>query len=156
MKIMEKDSQYYIDKGYINIDDNAEFRTIANAASCFGKNYKGLQRSYFRHPKELNKRLWFPKLYENREWNNQISEDELEITSKSKFSERNQQEIDKIDADKEYIVIVFAREKSHSGNFMYHFKGEYQLDHSTTNYENGHVWKRIETRVKTYPNQGVL
>jgi len=149
---MERDSQFYIDKGYIDTDDNAEFRIIADAASCFGKSYKGLQRSYFRHPKESDKRLWFPKLYENCEWNNQISDDEAIITSKSRFAERNGQEIDKTDANEEYIVVVFAREKSRSGNFTYRFKGVYQFDHKTTNYENGQVWRRIETCVKTYPH----
>ena len=149
---MERDAQYYIDRGYIDVNDGAEFRTIAAAASCFGKKYRGLQRSYFRHPKEPNKRLWFPKFYENDEWSNRISADKAVITSKSNFPERNRQEIDNINPDEEYIVVVFAREKNLSGNLMYCFKGEYQLDQNAMSYENGHVWNKIGTRVKTYPN----
>ncbi|MEO6588168.1 MAG: hypothetical protein ABIP06_02470 [Pyrinomonadaceae bacterium] len=149
---MERDSKYYVDKGFIDVSDDAEFRIIADAASCFGKKYKGLQRSYFRHPKESNKRLWFPKLYENKEWENHISSDESFITSKSKFPERNQQDIDNINPSEDYIVIVFTREKNSSGNLMYRFKGEYQLDQNSMSYENGHVWRKIENRVKTYPN----
>lgn len=153
---MERDSQYYIDKGYIDVNDNAEFRTIADAASCFGKKYKSLQRAYFRHPKEPQKRLWFPKLYKNKDWDNQISLDESVITSKSKLSERNRLEIDKINPNEDYIVVVFAGEKNPSGNLMYRFKGEYKLDQNSMSYEQGHVWKRIETRVKTYSNQSVV
>lgn len=149
---MERGSQYYIDKGYIDVNDNAEFRTIADASSCFGKKYKMLQRSYFRHPKESDKRLWFPKLYENGEWSNQISADESVITSKSVIPERNQLEIDKINSLEEYIVVVFARERNSSGNLMYRFKGEYQLDQDSMHHENGHVWRKIENRVKTYPH----
>lgn len=149
---MEKESQYYIDKGFIDVEDDAEFRIIADAASCFGKKYKGLQRSYFRHPKESDKRLWFPKFYENKEWENQISGDESVITSKSKFAEKNREEIDNIKPDEDYIVITFAREKNSQGKLMYRFKGEYQMDKTSTNYENGYVWRKIATRVKTYPN----
>ena len=148
---MERDSQYYIDKGYINLNDDVEFRIMADAASCFGKSYKRLQPSYFRHPKERNKRLWFPKLYENNNWNNQISADESVIISKSNFFERTKEEVDKTDKDEDFIVVVFAREKNDSGKLMYRFKGEYQLDQSETNYETGQVWKRIATSVKTYP-----
>jgi hypothetical protein len=147
---MERDSQYYIDKGFIDIHDNAEFRTIAGAARRSGKKYKGLQRSYFKHPKEPNKRLWFPKLYENAEWSNQISLEESVITSKSKLPERNRLEIDGINPNEDYLVVVFAREKNSSGNLMYRFKGEYRLDQNSMSYENGHVWRKIGAHVKTY------
>ena len=149
---MERDAQYYIDKGFIDVNDSAEFRTIADAASCFGKKYKGLRRSYFRHPKERNKRLWFPKLYDNDEWSNQISTDESVIISKSKLPERNKLEIDLINPKEDYIVIAFVREKNASGNLMYRFKGEYHLDQDSMSYKNGHVWRRISNRVKTYPH----
>lgn len=149
---MERDSQYYIEKGYIDLHDDAEFRIITDAASCFGKQYKRLQRSYFRHPKERNKRLWFPKFYENRDWNNQISADESVIISKSNFSEKTKEEVNKTNKDEDFIVIVFAHEKNATGKLMYLFKGEYQLNQSETNYENGHVWERIGTSVKTYPS----
>jgi hypothetical protein len=147
---MERDSQYYIDKGFIDIEDDAEFRIMADAASCFGKDYKGLQRSYIPHPKEFGTRLWFPKLYENDEWKNEISNDETIITAVSKFPAKAREEIDKIDRSKDLFVIVFSREKGSSGRLMYRFKGEYQLVHEKTNYETGHYWKRIKTRVKTY------
>lgn len=150
---MKRNSQYYIDKGFIDLNDDAEFRLIADAASCFGKKYNGMQRSYFRHPSEPDKRLWFPKLYPNGEWINEISADESVITSKSVFPEKTQEIVDKIAAAEDYVLIVFGREENDFGNLMYRFKGEYQLDHDMTNYENGHVWRRIATRVKTYPGK---
>lgn len=148
----EQNPKTYIERGYIDLKDDVAFRRMSDAASCFGKNYKGLQRSYIPHPKEPDTRLWFPKLYKNGEWINQISEDECIITARSEFSDKTKEIVNEIDRNKDYFVVVFARVKSPLGDLMYRFKGKYQLDQSKTNYENGHFWKRVETRVKTYSN----
>jgi hypothetical protein len=148
---MQRDSQYYIDKGNIDISDKAEFRTIAEAASCFGKKYRALQRSYFRHPKQMGKRLWFPKFYENKEWDNRISSDEETIVSTSKLPNKIRENVDEIKAQKNDSVIVFGRIKNIAGKMTYQFKGEYELDENASNYENGLTFRRIETSVKTYP-----
>ncbi|MDQ3801969.1 MAG: hypothetical protein M3384_21300 [Acidobacteriota bacterium] len=149
---MERDSQYYIDKGFIDVSDNAEFRKIADAASCFGKEYRGLQRSYFKHPRETGKRLWFPKFYENKEWSNRISDDETAIISTSKLPHKVEENVDKVLAENNDSIIVFGRSKNAEGKMMYHFKGEYRLNASASNYEKGLVYERIGTRVQTYPN----
>lgn len=148
---MERDAQYYIEKGFIDVSDNAEFRTIAEAASCFGKKYIALQRSYFRHPKEREKRLWFPKLHDNNAWENTISSDQSVIISKSKFPERGKAEIDSIKPDEDYIVVTFTRDKNSEGKMMYRFRGVYELDKNAMSYENGQIWRKIADRIKTYP-----
>ena len=153
---MEQNPQTYIDKGYIDVKDDVAFRTIADGASCFGRDYsKGLQKAYIPHPAEPNKYLWFPKFYENEEWSNQMSDDEETITEYSKFPEKFHEHIDKhiAEAEKVYSRIVFARVRSSLGDLMYRFKGEYKIDLEATNYEQGLVYKRIATRVKTYPHQ---
>ena len=150
---IEQHPQTYIDKGYIDIKDDVAFRTMADAASCFGRDYsKGLQLSYFKHPTEPQKRLWFPKLYKNDKWNNQLSIDENTIISTTESIEDSKANVDYIISQKHYSVIVFARVKSPLGDTMYRFKGEYKIDVESTNYEVGGIYRRISTRVKTYPN----
>lgn len=150
----EQNPQTYIDRGYIDLKDDVAFRTMADAANCFGRKYKGLQKSYISHPREPNKRLSFPKLYRNDEWNNQISDDEQTITEVSMLPDKVREHIEWVIADskKFYSRIVFARVKSSLGDLMYRFKGEYQIDLEATNYQDGLVYRRIATRVKTYSN----
>lgn len=151
---MEQNPQTYIDKGYIDVKDNVAFRTMADAASCFGKDYrKGLQKAYIRHPVESSKRLWFPKFYENEEWVNQISDDEETIIEFSKISERFDDHFEKGLSEKTESRIVFAKVKSPLGDLMYRFKGEYKLDREAAKQLNRLVHCRIATRVKTYPFQ---
>lgn len=153
----EQNPQTYIERGYIDLKDDVAFRTMADAASCFGRDYsKGLQRSYIPHPTEPNKYLSFPKLYENDEWSNQLSENEDTITEYCKIPEKKREHIDRniLEVKRVHSRIVFARVKSPLGTLMYRFKGEYNINLEATNYENGLIWKRIATRVKTYPNIG--
>lgn len=149
----EMNPQTYIDKGYIDVEDNVAFRTIADGASCFGRDYSGgMQKAYFPHPTEPNKYLWFMKLYENEQWNNSLSDDEEFITEFSKIPEKFREHIDQNIADSKRIHsrIVFARVKSPLGDLMYRFKGEYQIDLDASNHEVGLKYQRINTRVKTY------
>ena len=152
---MEQNPQTYIDKGYMDIEDDVAFRTIADGASCFGRYYKGLQKAYIPHPIEPNKRLWFLKLYKNDKWNNQISDDENTITEMSELPDFVQEHIDYCvaESEKTHTRIVFARVKSPLGDLMYRFKGEYKIDLEATNYQDGLIYRRIATRVKTYPPQ---
>lgn len=152
----EMNPQTYIEKGYIDVKDNVAFRTIADGASCFGRDYSGgMQKSYFPHPTEPNKYLWFLKLYPNEQWNNQLSDDEETITEFSKIPERYVEHIDsaKRAAERVHSRIVFARVKSPLGDLMYRFKGEYKIDMDASNYEIGVIFRRINTRVKTYSPQ---
>lgn len=150
----EMNPQTYIDKGYIDVKDNVAFRTVAEGASCFGRDYSaGMQKTYFPHPAEPNKYLWFLKLYENDKWNNQLSIDEETITEFCKLPELFEKHIDENvqSATRIHSRIVFARVKGPLGDLMYRFKGEYEMDVDATNYEVGCIYRRIATRVKTYP-----
>jgi len=150
----EMNPQTYIDKGYIDVNENVAFRTIADGASCFGRDYSGgMQKAYFPHPVEPNKYLWFMKAYENEQWNNNLSDDEETITEFSKIPELFRSHIDQniADAKRIHSRIVFARVKDALGLLMYRFKGEYQIDLDASNYDVGLIYRRIATRVKTYP-----
>ncbi len=151
----EMNPQTYIDKGYIDEGENVAFRTIADGATCFGKDYSaGMQKAWFPHPVEPNKYLWFLKLYENEQWNNQISADGETITEFSKDPNIFREHIDRNiqEADRIHSRIVFARVKGPLGDLMYRFKGEYKMDLEAMNYEVGCIYRRIATKVTTYPH----
>lgn len=73
-------ARQYIDRGSIRVDETARFRTHVEVARLFGKNYKGHQSATI----SLNDDwiIWFPKLYKNTDWDNQISTDGRTITMK--------------------------------------------------------------------------
>ncbi len=148
----EQDPQTYIDKGSISLRDDCAFRTMVDAARCFGRDYKpnGIRKGGIKHPKEKGKMIWFPKLYKNGKWNNGISADETEITEIDESPETARSGIDRVLLGNIHRRIVFAKVKSPLGDIMYRFKGEYELEKELSNYDSGLLWKRVSTRVDTY------
>jgi very-short-patch-repair endonuclease len=88
----EYNSETYIQRGYIDISDNVAFRMIKDACNCFGHDYAGYQRAGASHP-DPNIRLWFPKLFPNGEWDNNISHDEKTITERNRDDLRAREHI---------------------------------------------------------------
>lgn len=147
----EYESKTYINKGYIDLNDKVAFKKIVDACNCFGCNYRGYQRAMARHPVEKDKVLWFPKLYENENWQNNITDDGKTIIEKRKAN--NPEFI------KEYLLrpdkfsrkrIVFARVKNSLGDIMYRFKGLFKVNEEKSQNAQAIIYERIETKVKTY------
>lgn len=148
----EFDSATYIKRGYIDIEDNVAFKTIKDACNCFGHNYTGYQRAGAAHP-DHNIMLWFPKLFPNGEWDNQISSDEKVITERNEDDKKAKQYVSSHVNNKEkhkHQRIVFAKVRGNLGDVLYRFRGQYQLDVKDSNAKTGLIWRRIETRVRTY------
>lgn len=153
---VEFSSETYVNRGYIDIKDDVAFRTIKDACNCFGHNYDGYQRAGAIHP-DPEILIWFPKLYPNGDWDNQISSDERIITERNVNSEKDEQHVLSYTngAKKQRLKrIVFARVKGNLGDVLYRFRGLYELDLEETKVGVGLVWKRISTRVQTYKNCG--
>ena len=150
----EQNPETYILQGYIDVEDGVAFRTMVDAANCFGRTYnpKSIWRAAVKHPKETDKILWFPKLYTNDEWENAISNDESIITEKNLDTEEAEGHITEAKSEKnaQTTRIVFARVRSPLGDVMYRFKGEYKLNVERTNFENGVIYERVSKRVTTY------
>lgn len=92
----EFNPQKYIDKGYIDIEDNAMFRTHKDVYNCFGYNYKSnVQQCGLNHKRNEKVRIWCPKLYKNNKWINEISYDEEIIYESSVDLEENKNHIEK-------------------------------------------------------------
>lgn len=151
----EHNPKTYIDKGFIDLKDDCAFRTMVDAANCFGNDYKpkAIWTGGAKHAREFGKLIWFPKLYQNGKWSNSISNDETEIREISERFEISKPHVEKVIKRGIYNRIVFARVKSPLGDIMYRFKGEYELDKNLTNDKDGILWKRISERVKTYKNE---
>ncbi|HBY5597074.1 TPA: restriction endonuclease, partial [Klebsiella pneumoniae] len=79
----EYNPQTYINLGRISLADNVVLKTTKDVCNCFGYNYKNYQRGGAIHPYEEDTLIWFPRLYENKDWINTISPDGLTITEKS-------------------------------------------------------------------------
>lgn len=152
----ETNPDTYIKRGFIDLKDDVAFRTMVDAANCFGNNYspKAIWTAGAKHPKEQGKIIWFPKLYENGEWNNSINDLENQIIEINKDPKKAKDHIKKSLEKKEEKRIVFARVKSPLGDVMYRFKGEFEIDLEKTNYRNGVVFRRVSERVKTYSPGG--
>ena len=43
-----KKAKEYVERGYISVDDNAEYRTIRDVSDLFNKHYKGFQKSWIK------------------------------------------------------------------------------------------------------------
>ncbi|MDP3183089.1 MAG: hypothetical protein Q8M54_09785 [Desulfobaccales bacterium] len=145
----EYNPQTYIDRGSISVDDNVAFRTIAHACNCFGHDYAGYQKAFAKHAVE-EKMLWFPKLYENEEWENEISSDETEIRERYKLDHKAYFDKAKSSPDNLKERITFARVRSNLGDVMYRFKGVYKFDVPASEYAGKIIYKRTSNQVKTY------
>lgn len=147
----EFDPETYIRKGYIDVADNVAFKTIKDACNCFGHNYTGYQRAGAAHP-DSDTLLWFPKLFPNGEWNNQISNDEEIITERNEDNEKAREHVKTHLENKgkyKHKRIVFARIQGNLGDILYRFRGLYELDTKNSNQNDGLIWTRKATRVNT-------
>jgi hypothetical protein len=142
----------YIERGYIDVSDNVAFKTIKDACNCFGHNYSGYQSAGASHP-DPDIMLWFPKLFPNGEWDNQISHDEETIIERNEDTEKAIEHVISHVNNKDkhkHKRIVFAKVKGSLGDTLYRFRGLYQLDIQKSNENIGLVWKRTKKRVNTY------
>ena len=118
------DPQVHIDRGYIDVADNVVFQNHRDAMRCFGYIKGHFQRAVWKIPNS-DKRIWFPKLYPNKEWNNELSEDFDKITMRSLVGKD-------LSGSKIDEYIVFAHYKNILGQVVYKFLGEFHtsLEHS--------------------------
>ena len=145
----EFDIQQYINKGYIDLDDNAVFLKSVDACNCFSANYKGWQRGEAPHKFRRNTTLWFPKLYEGGEWGNKINLNEDLILESNEEADKNEGQLNNLLGGSEKIRYVFSHTKDNLGTTLYRFKGEFTLNKERTVEMRKAVWERTNTRVDT-------
>ncbi|MGK7250067.1 AbaSI family restriction endonuclease [Acinetobacter oleivorans] len=144
----EYNPQTYIDLGSMSLADNVVLKTTKDVCNCFGYNYKNYQRGGALHPYEEDTLIWFPRLYENKDWVNTISPDGLTITEKSTDEAITFKKLEEWKNGPQKRI-VFARVKDNlNSRAMYRFMGLYEFQEADL--KDGVVWKRVACEVKTY------
>lgn len=143
----------YVKTGYMDADSDVAFHTHAEACNCFGYSYKQWYKAMARHPVESELTIWFPKLYDNPDWDNSFSEGEetLREVSKRNNAEHFAGFLKAYREEKDIFKrIVFAHERDSSGAFMYRFKGLYVIDAEASIRARTITYRRAAKRVTTY------
>ena len=129
----------YIKRGYLDIKDNIGFLYHRDALRCFGYNGGHFQRAVW-EIKGTGKGVWFPKLYENNDWNNSLSADFKKIEMKQKDNSKISVEF------KENEWLVFAHYRDFLGQIVYKFLGEFHSSRELST-EFCHVFLRKKTKI---------
>lgn len=114
------ETDFWLKNGSLSVSDDARFRTHVDVARLFGKNYEGHQRALIRLNNDHS--VWFPKLYKNGDWNNELSSDGTTISMSQKSGGRF--------SSKEVVgtrYYVFAHHRDEFGKTYYAFKGIFEL-----------------------------
>lgn len=145
-----------IARGQIHIADRLAFRTIVDISRCFGKNYKGLQKSYFNIGNGYQ--LWCPKLavYVNgkpqsvaRGWVNTLSEDWENIFQENDDPNKLR---DVEDTRPTRPRITFAQSTDILGRSAYRFIGIYEVDNDHPRASNRvEVYRKISQYIDLAP-----
>lgn len=153
-----KKPEFYIQKGFIELKDNAGFRTVQEVSELFNKGYKKSQKAYFKVNDDWSESVSCCKLKideddecKNIKFLNEITSDGMYIYESEKgdnaenfavagFNEKNQ---------KRYM---FAKYRDYSGSIMYKFRGVFILDIDKTEKsiekkEYKRVWKKISDKI---------
>lgn len=131
----------HIEKGYIKVSDNVVFLNHRDALRLFGYKGKHYQKGYWRM-RMHKKAVWFPKLYQNGQWDNRLSDDNQDII------QRQVVEGVLLDHPLPYDEnrFVFAHYKNILGQTVYKFYGEYKVNWDKTT-SNTHVFTRINKEI---------
>ena len=119
-------AETYTERGYIDVKDNVVFLNHREAMRCFGYEGGHYQRAIWTI-KGTGKKVWFPKLYVNSPWNNELSDDFKRIIMRNKINPilKDPKEREK--------WIVFAHYKNLLGQVVYKFLGEFHLSVEESN-----------------------
>lgn len=140
----------HIERGYMDADEDVAFYRQADACNCFGHSYTGLQRALVRHAVETELTIWFPKLYDNADWHNVISDDEETIYERRKH-DNDEFILSYLNRPDRFKRLVFARVRGPLGDVMYRFKGLYEVDVETSRLTSTITYRRKAKHVRTYP-----
>ena len=150
----------YVETGYIDANDDVAFRTHAEACNCFGHTYKQWFKAMAKHPVDPELNIWFPKLYNNPDWDNSFSDGEEILYERSKHDNAGHFDgfLNAYRREKDIFKrLVFAHERASSGALMYRFKGLYVIDAEESIRIRIVTYRRKSKRVKTYaPVRGSL
>lgn len=128
----------YIKRAKIHVNDNVAFRHQKDAKKLFGYKKGHAQNSYWRI-KGFNQAIWFPKLYDNKDWINRLENNSATIHMQKK-------DLSTLVRPDDEERIVFAHNKNVLGQTVYKFIGVFAVDNERTN-ETSHYFNRVDKEI---------
>lgn len=138
--------EFYISQGYIDADDDVIFLNAKDVCGCFNAKYNPYKAGGVINPKNKGILIWFPKLFENDEWLNGISECGNYIYEQTKDPIKKKEMFERWNKGQKQRL-VFARIRNNltqQGKVLFKFYGLYELHE--LNEEQGGTWKLISKR----------
>jgi very-short-patch-repair endonuclease len=135
-----------------DVHNQIVFKKIVDAINYFRTEelkYDGYQKAGAM-TMDKKKKLWFPKLFKNKDWSNTISSDETFIEEKPVQNSKwfaNTNHLEKILKKNDKIRIVFAKVKGNLGFVLYRFKGYFVLNEELSKKKGYCCWQRKTTKV---------
>lgn len=141
------DVDAWLERGELSVEDGARFRRHIDALRLVGKDYKGHQSATagLVAPKNIGETdrgfvAWFPKLYKNGAWDNQLIEDgtriEAHTTDNSPYYYKTH--------DSTYVV--FSHFKDELNQTYYKFQGVFDAIPQES-HEHLLVYKRVSDKI---------
>ncbi|MGB0960309.1 MAG: hypothetical protein ACPGVK_08685 [Halocynthiibacter sp.] len=113
------DPEQHIERGYLSISANPVFMCQHEALRCFGSTGGPYQRGAWRLSSDPERSVWFPRLYETKEWANELEPDGKTIIERKKDGTKF------FEKEKWKSRIVCARYRDNLGITLYRFIGEF-------------------------------
>lgn len=141
--------ELHIARGFITIGPHSAFRYQRDALRCFGYTKGHFQQGAWNLPPEVVEQIelsgkcmvWFPRLYEQKRWQNSLSDDGRIITEINKNS-------DEAYSERWDIRIVMARSRNALNQTLYRFVGVFEVIPEFSS-GNEHRFRRVAETVKT-------
>jgi len=143
----EFNPEYYRGKGYLDVSEQPAFRRIVDACNCLGQQYEAVQQAWFKSKIYPGHYLWFPKFYENEDWDNRISNDGKVIIERCKNPDHYEAWFTSIISNKAKRI-TFPRSIDNLGFRLYKFAGIFETDTKASSFEHGIVYRQTEERLE--------
>ena len=141
-------------EGEVSLSKGGALRTIWQVCNAFGHRYNGhYMKAWTSNPMDPKTGLWFPKLYTNKDWDNQLLDNgqwirEEYIGKDAWASAKHAGTVAKRGKDR----VTFAHVTSPLGVSLYRFVGVFRMDADRCEPHKGVWWyERVATSAKTAP-----
>ena len=154
--VRDQNPSEYIEKGYLDADEDVRLRTVAECCNCFGAGYKGFQGSGAKHKFEEDTDIKRLKFYPNGEWDNRLTLDGNRFTEFHINSSENEKYVQSRITELNQKIALFSHEKTSSAKYEAIFKGLYRVNTEETLKTKKVTYDRISKIMPTYYPKTVL
>ena len=154
--VRDQNPSEYIEKSYLDADEDVRLRTVAECCNCFGAGYKGFQGSGAKHKFEEDTDIKRLKFYPNGEWDNRLTLDGNRFTEFHINSAENEKYVQSRITELNQNIALFSHEKTSSAKYEAIFKGLYCVNTEETLKNKKVTYDRISKIMPTYYPKTVL